>query len=54
MVGDVFGFVEELAVMPGSGFHLVYLLCIVGNYLNFDMKVFLLSDVSFILKFNLI
>ena len=30
MVGDVFGFVEELAVIPGSGFHLVYLLCVGG------------------------
>ena len=26
VVGDIFGFVEELAVMPGSVFHLVYLL----------------------------
>ena len=26
VVGDVFGFVEELAVIVGTGFHLMYLL----------------------------
>ena len=49
VVGDVFGFVEELAVMPGSGFHLVYLLvcCFDGLIIH----VFMYNVNVFIYKF---